>query len=93
MPRKLLTGDELTQALKDLPGWTVEGPSLTQTRTFTGFLEAMRFVNSAAELAEELGHHPDLDIRYNKVKVALTTHDRGGITDMDLAFATRLSRI
>ena len=54
---------------------------------FADFLGSIAFVNSVAQVAEAAGHHPDIDIRYNKVRLALTTHDAGGITakDFDLA--------
>ncbi|GAC1362729.1 MAG: 4a-hydroxytetrahydrobiopterin dehydratase [Acidobacteriaceae bacterium] len=88
-----ISGHALTKALEDVPGWRVEEGSLTQTRTFKDFVEAMHFVNGAAGLAEAMGHHPDLDIRYNKVRIALTTHDAGGITELDLALAARLDSL
>ncbi len=88
-----ITGDELTRALSCLPGWTIESRSIVQTYIFTDFVDAMRFVNGAADLAEKMGHHPDIDIRYNRVRVELTTHDSGGITALDLEFASRLSSI
>ena len=90
---KLLTEDELGAGLKRAPGWVVEGKTLVRTRTFADFVEAMRFVNATAEIAEAMGHHPDLDIRYNKVKLSLTTHDAGGITDLDLLLAERLGAL
>lgn len=90
---QLTTDEELTRALSRLPGWSVEGGALVRTYTFKDFVDAMRFVNSAADLAEQMGHHPDLDIRYNRVKVAVTTHDADGITALDLEFASRLKII
>lgn len=93
MSRRVMTGDELTKALAEAPGWKIEDNALTQTRVFDDFAGAMQFVNGAATLAQELGHHPDIDIRYNKVKLGLTTHDSGGITEMDLRLAARLDRI
>jgi 4a-hydroxytetrahydrobiopterin dehydratase len=69
------------------PAWAFTANSLTRTFQFPDFVRAMQFVNRLAEAAEEAQHHPDLDIRYNKVTVALTTHDAGGVTqnDFDLA--------
>ncbi len=90
---QMITGDELTRALSRLPGWGIESRSIVQTYIFTDFVDAMRFVNGAADLAEKMGHHPDIDIRYNRVRVELTTHDSGGITALDLEFASRLSSI
>ena len=59
--------------------------------TFNGFVEAIAFVNRVADLAEQAGHHPDIDIRYNRVKLALVSHDAGGITARDAQMAARLS--
>ncbi len=87
----ILSKDELERGLEGAPGWKVEGKELIQTFQFQDFVEAMRFVDKAAALAEELGHHPDIDIRYNRVKLGLTTHDAGGLTSLDLAFATRVT--
>ncbi len=90
---RVISGDELTTALGNVPGWGVEGRCLTQTRTFADFAEAMRFVNDAAGLAERMDHHPDMDIRYNRVKLTLTTHDAGGITDRDVRLASLLNTL
>ncbi len=86
-----LTGAELTKALEKSPGWTLESDCLTRTFHFADFVEAMRFVNNTAAAAEQMGHHPDIDIRYNRVKIALTTHDAGGITGLDFRMASLLS--
>ena len=76
--------------LSALPSWKVETGELTRTFLFEDFRAALRFVNHVAELAEEAGHHPDIDIRYNRVRLGLSTHDAGGITakDFDLAACT-----
>ncbi len=88
-----ISEESLAAALKTIPGWKVEDGSLTQTRTFKDFVAAMHFVNGAAGLAEAMGHHPDLDIRYNKVRIALTTHDAGGLTELDVELAKRLDAL
>lgn len=77
------------QKLASMPLWSLEGGELVRHSTFQNFVEAMQFVNGVAELAEGAGHHPDIDIRYNKVRLALVTHDAGGLTarDFDLAAA------
>ncbi len=90
---KLLTEDELAKAVETLPGWRLAGGRLERTFVFGSFAEGMRFVNGAAAVAEELGHHPDIDIRYNRVKIGLTTHDAGGLTGLDLRLAERLSAL
>lgn len=74
-------------ALTDLPGWSVKEGVLTRTFTFPDFVAAIQFVVALAIKAEIANHHPDLDIRYNKVHVGLVTHDSGGITENDTALA------
>jgi len=79
--------------LPHLPGWTYEEDALVKTYEFEDFARAMQFVNRLAELAEIADHHPDMDIRYNKVKVRLTTHDSGGVTENDLSLAQEAEAI
>jgi 4a-hydroxytetrahydrobiopterin dehydratase len=85
-----LSTAEAASRLGALPSWQIfEGPELVRVFQFADFRAAMRFVNLVADAAEEAGHHPDIDIRYNKVRLALATHDAGGLTakDFDLAAA------
>jgi len=82
----------LQTALKTLPGWHLADAKLIRDSVFADFKAAMRFVNQVAEIAELEGHHPDIDIRYNKVRLALVTHDAGGITASDTKMAATLSR-
>ncbi len=63
--------------------WSLEGGSLVRTEKFTDFRAAMLWVNRVANLAEQQNHHPDIDIRWNRVTVRLTTHETGGLTDRD----------
>ncbi len=83
----LLSDTEIQEQAKQLEGWTVEGKTLRLTRNFKDFVEAIAFVNTLVEPAEAAGHHPDLEISYNKVTITLTTHDAGWLTckDFDLA--------
>lgn len=81
---------QITENLATLPGWKHEGGNLVRNLTFSDFREAMSFVNSVAALAERAGHHPDIDIRYNKVHLALSNHDAGGITEKDFALAAEI---
>jgi len=74
--------------LSGLPGWKIESGELVKTFTFKDFREALAFVNRAGEAAESAGHHPDIDIRYNKVRLALVTHDAGGLTEKDFDLAS-----
>lgn len=74
-------------ALSALPQWKRDGQVISRTYEFTDFVAAMKFVNTVANLAEQAQHHPDVDIRWNKVTLALTTHDAGGLTEADFALA------
>jgi 4a-hydroxytetrahydrobiopterin dehydratase len=84
-----LSAQQIDAQLKSVPAWKVISGELTRTFTFKDFREALGFVNKVGELAESAGHHPDIDIRYNRVCLALVTHDAGGLTakDFDLASA------
>lgn len=73
--------------LRGLPGWTRHGDAIVRTFTFAGFPDAVDFVQRLVEPAESLNHHPDVDIRYNRVIVTLSTHDRGGLTELDFTLA------
>jgi 4a-hydroxytetrahydrobiopterin dehydratase len=89
---KTFEGQELLDAVMGVPGWGLENGELVRVVEFDSFLEAVAFVNRVAELAEAAGHHPDIDIRYNRVRLALVTHDAsGGITDKDLSLAKQVS--
>ncbi|MBW4040191.1 MAG: 4a-hydroxytetrahydrobiopterin dehydratase [Acidobacteria bacterium] len=90
MPTKL-DPSQIQAALADLPDWHLEGAELVQSFTFTDFLQAIAFVNQVAALAEAAAHHPDIDIRYNHVRLALTTHDAGGLTENDTHLAKSIT--
>jgi 4a-hydroxytetrahydrobiopterin dehydratase len=85
----VLPQHEIASRLSTLPAWQVEAGELVRTFKFEDFRAALRFVNEVGGLAEAAGHHPDIDIRYNRVRLALVTHDAGGLTgkDFDLASA------
>jgi bifunctional UDP-N-acetylglucosamine pyrophosphorylase/glucosamine-1-phosphate N-acetyltransferase len=91
MPSSLLTEDELRAFLAELPEWSLEDGKLIRHWEFDNFAQAMQFVNRVAQLAERHNHHPDIDIRYNRVKLALVSHDAGGITSRDARLARELS--
>jgi 4a-hydroxytetrahydrobiopterin dehydratase len=74
-------------ALAELPDWKRNGQIISRTFEFEDFPVAMKFVNAVAALAEQAQHHPDIDVRWNKVTLALTTHDAGGLTEKDFAMA------
>jgi 4a-hydroxytetrahydrobiopterin dehydratase len=82
-----LTAREIDSHLETRPDWKVEHGELVRTFKFETFSDAISFVKKVADLAEEAGHHPDIDIRYNRVKLALVSHDAGGLTSKDFAIA------
>ena len=85
-----LSPDEITSRLASLPGWKVDHGELIRQFQFPDFIGSIAFVNKVAPLAEAAGHHPDIDIRYNRVRLALTTHDAGGITVKDFELAAKV---
>lgn len=85
-----LSDSEVDQALARLSGWSREGDQIVKWYELPSFLPAIDFVRAIAELAEAANHHPDLDIRYNRVRVALSTHDAGGLTQKDFDLATQI---
>lgn len=89
----VLSHDEITAHLNHRPGWTIEDGALARTFVFETFPEAIDFVNKVAEIAEDSNHHPDIDIRYNRVRLALVSHDAGGITSKDFAVAAGADKV
>ncbi|MBN3945419.1 MAG: 4a-hydroxytetrahydrobiopterin dehydratase [Nostoc sp.] len=90
---QLLTKAEIQEQAKIVSGWTVEDSKLQITRKFKDFIQAIEFVNKLVEPAESAGHHPDIEISYNKVKITLTTHDAGGLTQADFDLAQVIAKI
>jgi len=84
-----LTAVQTKEALKTTPKWKKRGPLISRTYEFKDFVAAMKFVNGVARLAEKAWHHPDIDIRWNRVTLTLTTHDEGGLTEKDFALARK----
>jgi 4a-hydroxytetrahydrobiopterin dehydratase len=84
---ELLSDIAIQRELGGLSGWSRRGEVLTRTYQFRNFAAAMKFVNRVAEAAEAADHHPDIDIRYSKVTLTLSTHSAGGITQKDLDLA------
>ena len=82
-----LAQPQIILALADLPDWKRNGDVITRTFEFKDFSAAMDFTNAVAALAEQAQHHPDIDVRWNKVTLALTTHAAGGLTEKDFALA------
>jgi 4a-hydroxytetrahydrobiopterin dehydratase len=82
-----LTPEQIDERLESVSEWALNGEALQRTLRFDDFKGAMAFVNRVADLAEQMQHHPDIMIRYNKVTLTLTTHDAGGLTEKDFEFA------
>ena len=89
----ILTDSEIQQALSNLKGWQRQGKAIERIFEFPDFKAAMQFVNKIADAAEQANHHPDIDIRYNKVTMALVSHDAGGVTQRDVKMARRINEI
>jgi 4a-hydroxytetrahydrobiopterin dehydratase len=85
---KLLSDDDIRVRLAALPDWTRDGNAIRRSYKFDSFASAIAFVNRVAELAEAADHHPDIDIRYNRVEVLLSTHSAGGLTTRDTNLAS-----
>jgi 4a-hydroxytetrahydrobiopterin dehydratase len=90
---ELLNNQDIKDWLKKLPEWDLEKKHIERLFEFEDFTQAMDFVNSVAEIAEEDDHHPEIDIRYNKVRVALSTHSEGGLTDLDFEVAEKIDTL
>jgi 4a-hydroxytetrahydrobiopterin dehydratase len=86
----ILNDSEIQRELKNLSGWVKLGDEIKKKFEFKDFVQAMGFVNSIALLAERANHHPDIDIRWNKVLLVLSTHSEGGITQKDISLAKEI---
>lgn len=93
MERKLLNEAEIRSRLKSLKEWNHEGKELRKTVVLKDFVHSMGFVNSVALLAEKINHHPDIDIRWNKVSLVLSTHSAGGLTEYDFTLAGMIDEL
>lgn len=92
-PVPKLSDSQIQQQLIRLPDWTQQNQQLQRTFILKNFVEAIAFVNQLVEPSEQLQHHPDLLINYNRVTVTLSTHDAGGITQKDFDLANIISQI
>jgi 4a-hydroxytetrahydrobiopterin dehydratase len=88
-----LDRQHVAEELQNLPKWTLQGDQIERHLTFKDFVAAMNFVNRLAEAAEQLGHHPDIRIVYNRVDLILSTHDAGGLTQKDFQLAQRIDSL
>jgi 4a-hydroxytetrahydrobiopterin dehydratase len=89
----LIKQGELKERMKKIPEWELEKKHIERTFEFDDFADAIDFVNAVAEVAEEEEHHPDIDIRYNKVRLVLSTHSKGGLTELDFGLAERIDTL
>jgi 4a-hydroxytetrahydrobiopterin dehydratase len=84
---KKSTSAQIKMSLATVPNWKKKGDAILRTFQFKNFPAAIKFVNALAKLAEKANHHPDIDIRWNKVTLTLSTHDAGGLTEKDFDLA------
>jgi 4a-hydroxytetrahydrobiopterin dehydratase len=89
----VLTPEMVQEKLRSLPQWNLEGVEIVRHYQFRDFVAAMAFVNQVAEKAEQAGHHPDIDIRYNQVRLGLVSHDKGGLTERDIRMAQTIDSL
>ncbi len=91
----LIKTGELKERMKKIPEWELEKKHIERTFEFDDFADAIDFVNAIAiaEVAEDEEHHPDIDIRFNKVRLVLSTHSKGGLTELDFALAERIDTL
>ena len=88
-----LNKEQIESALQGLESWVYQDGALTRTFRFADFVHAVDFVEHLAEVAEERQHHPDIDIRYNKVTLRLSTHSAGGVTQHDVELAEAVEHL
>ena len=91
--RTLLSDAEIAVRLAEVPGWSRDGKAITRTWTFRDFPEALAFLNKVGGLAESMNHHPDIYNSWATVRLSLTTHDKGGLTSLDLDLARKIDAL
>jgi 4a-hydroxytetrahydrobiopterin dehydratase len=89
----LIVQSQLQEMMKRIPEWEADGNAIERTFEFDDFDQTIDFVNEVAEIALEEEHHPDIDIRFNKVRIALSTHSEGGVTELDLRMAAKIDNL
>jgi len=88
-----LSPDEVSAALHGLPLWSGDGEGLSRTVELPSFRDAVAAIVAVADVAEEMDHHPDVDLRWRTLRFALSTHSAGGVTDLDLQLARRIDAL
>ena len=89
----LVPEDEIAGLLKKLPEWDHEEKAIVRVFEFDEYIEAIDFVNAVAEISEDSGHHPDMDIRWCTITISSTTHDAGGLTEADFEIAKKIDTL
>lgn len=93
MVMSTLDTDTIRERLANLDGWELDGNQIVREWTFADFRAAVDFINRVADLADDAEHHPDLYNSYTTVRIGLTSHSEGGVTDKDLALAARIDSV
>jgi 4a-hydroxytetrahydrobiopterin dehydratase len=93
MPPPILSDDELAQVLVELDGWAGDPSELRRSVKASSFAAGIRLVDAVAEVADELDHHPDIDIRWTTITFTCSTHSAGGVTNLDVALARRIDEL
>lgn len=93
MERKKLSASEIEEQLGNAEGWSADGDHLKKRYTFANFADSLVFVNKVGSIAEDADHHPDITFGWGYAEIATTTHDRGGITDVDFALVRKIDAI
>ena len=89
----LLTPDQLAERLQGVPEWGLADGQIAREVSLASFMAAIEFVGGVAAIAEDLNHHPDTDIRYRRVRIAVSTHSAGGLTGLDFELAGKVDRL
>jgi 4a-hydroxytetrahydrobiopterin dehydratase len=94
MPRPpRLSSDEIAVALSGLPHWTGDGDGISRSVELPTFRDAVAAIVAIADVAEEMDHHPDIDLRWRTLHLAVVTHSAGGVTELDLELARRIDAL
>jgi 4a-hydroxytetrahydrobiopterin dehydratase len=88
-----LKDEDIDKALASLAYWQRDGQNIVREFKFDGFPDSINFVNRVADLAERSNHHPDITIKFNRVRLALSSHDSGGVTQRDIRLATAINQL
>ena len=89
----LLSDEEVGARLRERPGWEHRGDAIVRVFETADFVGSVELVNRIAPVAEEMGHHPDLAVSWNRVTVSLSTHSQGGLTESDFKLASRIDEL